>query len=201
MNKSNNLFLAVSKILYSLIHIHEEENPYAPIDDWNIYPSTLRSGDVLDIEGKTKPDENIGMKVSFTIYLPVIDNEYSYVFENIRIPDGSNSFMVRTQKVKDLNFIVRMFIDFKRSFEADNGVAEFFEKNVPAGNYEILIHGTANDGENEVRADFIATQIIKADEEGNFYLKYDTSMLSEGEFTVKIGDNEKTINLMPANQR
>ena len=198
MNKNNNLFLAVSKMLYSLIHTQKEEKPNASIDDWNIYPSSPSSGDVLDIEGRTKPGENIGMKVSFTMYFPVIDNEYSYVFENVKIPSGSNSFMVRTQKVKDLNFIVRMFIDFKRSFEADNGVAEFFEKNVPAGNYEIVIQGTANDGENEVRADFIATQIIKADEEGNFFLKYDTSILPEGEFTVKIGDNEKTVTLMPA---
>ncbi|MBN1134458.1 MAG: hypothetical protein JXA38_06040 [Methanosarcinaceae archaeon] len=196
MNKKNNLFLAVSKMLYSLTHIQKEENPYASIDDWNIYPSSPSSGDILDIKGKTRPGENIGMKVSFTMYLPVIDNEYSYVFENIKIPDGSNSFMVRTQKVKDLNFIVRMFIDFKRTFEADNGVAEFFEKNVPAGNYEVVIQGTANNGENEVRADFIATQIIKADEEGNFFLKYDTSILPKGEFTVKIGENEKTVTLI-----
>ena len=53
----------------------------------------------------------------------------------------SNSFLVRSQKVEDLNFIVHMFVDFKRSFGAEEGIAEFFEKNVPAGNYEIVVEG------------------------------------------------------------
>ncbi|MEZ5334077.1 MAG: hypothetical protein R2741_01965 [Methanolobus sp.] len=52
------------------------------------------------------------------------------------------------QKVEDLNFIVRMFADFKRSFDAENGIAEFFEKNVPEGNYEIVINGTSLEGKN-----------------------------------------------------
>ena len=65
-----------------------EENPDAPLDEWSIHPSKPCTGDVLDIEGKTNPGETIGMAVSFTIYTPVIDNEYRYVFKNIRIPGG-----------------------------------------------------------------------------------------------------------------
>lgn len=188
-----------SKILYSLIYDQTEENPDAPLDEWSIFPSTPHTGDILDIEGKTNPGETIGMTVSFTIYAPVIDSGYKYVFENIRIPGGSNSFQVRSQKVADLNFIVHMFVDFKRSFDAENGIAEFFEKNVPAGNYEIVVEGMAMDGEKEVKIDFVATQTIKADPEGKFNHKYDTSALPDGDFTVKIGDSEKIITLMPAN--
>ncbi|WP_342304087.1 hypothetical protein [Methanolobus sp. ZRKC5] len=182
-----------------MIYDQTEENPNAPLDEWSISPTKPYTGDILDIVGKTSPGENIGMTVSFTIYTPVIDNEYRYVFENIRIPGGSNSFQVRSQKVADLNFIVHMFVDFKRSFDAENGIAEFFEKNVPAGNYEIAVEGNAMDGEKEVKIDFVATQTIKADIAGNFSHKYDTSALPDGEFTVKIGDSEKIITLMPAN--
>ena len=186
-------------MFYSLIHKQTEENPNAALDEWSISPSKPRTGDILDIVGKTSPEETIGMTVSFTIYTPVIDNEYKHVFENIIIPGGSNSFRVKSQKVEDLNFIVHMFVDFKRSFAAENGVAEFFEKNVPAGNYEIAVEGNAMDGEKEVKIDFVATQTVKADSEGNFSHKYDTSALPDGEFTVKIGDSEKIITLMPAN--
>lgn len=194
--KSNSLFLTFSKALYSLISDQTEENQNAPLNSWNINPSSPCTGDVLDITGKTNPHETIGMVVSFTLNVPVIDNRYSYIFKNIRIPSGSNSFRVRSQKVNDLDFIVRMFVDFKRSFDAEDGVAEFFEKNVPAGNYEIVIEGNALDNENEVKIDFVASQTIKADEEGNFYSKYDTSSLPDGDFTVKIGDREKRITLM-----
>lgn len=153
---------------------------------------------MLDINGQTDPGEMVGMTVSFTVNVPVMDNEYRYVFQDINIPGGSNSFQVRSQKVDDLNFVVRMFVDFKRSFDAEEGVAEFFEKNVPAGNYEIVVEGNAQDGEKTVRMDFVASQTIRADEEGNFHHEYDTSSLPEGNFTVKIGDIEKVIELMPS---
>ncbi len=190
--------MLASKIMYSLIFDQTEENPDALLNEWNINPESPCSGDVLDIEGSTEPFETIGMTVSFSLYVPVVDNRYEYTFDNIRIPGGSNSFLVRAQKVEDLNFIVRMFADFKRSFEAENGVAQFFEKNIPSGNYEIMIEGKALDGENEVRLDFVANQTIKADKEGNFVNKYDTRSLPDGDFKVKVGDREKMIKLMPS---
>jgi hypothetical protein len=88
-----------------------------------------------------------------------------------------------------------MFVDFKRSFDAENGIAKFYEKNVPHGTYEIVINGNAVEGEKNVRLDFLATQTIKADEAGHFHQKYDTCTLPEGDFTVKIGDREKVISL------
>ncbi|WP_319507866.1 hypothetical protein [uncultured Methanolobus sp.] len=198
MSNRNNLFLQFSKMFYSFLFSQKEENPYADIDEWNISPSELCAGEILNIEGKTIPEENIGMNVSFSVSSPVVNGIYKYTFDNVRIPGGSNSFRVRSQKVDDLNFIVRMFVDFKRSFDAENGVAEFFEKNIPAGNYEIIIEGNALDGEKEVKLDFIASQTIRADEKGNFNYQYHTGSLPDGDFIVMIGDNEKTIKLMPS---
>ncbi|MDG6243364.1 MAG: hypothetical protein QCH31_03070 [Methanolobus sp.] len=170
-------------------------------NEWSVSPSIPCSGDILDITGRAGPAEDIYMQVSFTMMIPVIDGEYSHVFENIRIPGGKNSFLVRTRKVRDLSFIVRMFVDFKRTFEENEGVAEFFEKDAPSGSYEIVIKGNAYQGEDEVRADFVATQTIRSDSDGNFHIKYNTTSLPEGEFIVKIGDNEKMITLMPPRSR
>jgi hypothetical protein len=187
----------MSKMVYSLFVDQKEENPNAYLDKWSISPSELCVGDILNIEGKTKPEENIGINVSFSLYTPVVDGIYKYTFDNIHIPGGSNSFQVRSQKVHDLNFIVHMFVDFKRSFDEKNGVAEFFEKNIPSGNYEISIEGNALNGEKEVKLDFVASQTIRADENGLFHYQYNTSSLPDGDFKVIIGDNEKIIKLMP----
>lgn len=198
MNKGNNLFLQFSKMFFSFFFDQKEENPNVYLDKWSINPSELCAGDVLTIEGKTKPEENIGMQVLFSLYVPVVNGIYNHTFDNVHIPGGSNSFLVRSQKVVDLNFIVHMFVDFKRSFNAKNGVAEFFEKNIPSGNYEITIEGNTLDGEKEVKLDFIASQTIKADKKGNFYYQYNTGALPDGEFKVIIGGNEKIITLMPS---
>ncbi len=196
LNKGNSIFLQFSKKIYSLFVDQTEENQNALLDKWSIVPSKLYQGDILTIEGKTKPGENIGIKVSFSLYTPAIDKKYKYKFDNVCIPGGGNSFLVRSQKVDNLDFIVHMFVDFKRSFDADNGIAEFFEKNIPAGNYEITIQGNALDDEKEIKLDFIASQTIRADENGNFYYQYDTGSLPDGDFKVLIGGNEKIINLM-----
>ena len=66
-SKRVNLFLAFSKILYSLIFNQTEENPDATLEEWEILPSDPRVGDILDIKGKTGPEENIGMAVSFNM--------------------------------------------------------------------------------------------------------------------------------------
>jgi hypothetical protein len=194
-SKDNNLFLKFSKALYSLTTEHREGNPEAIVEEWSFFPLSPCTGDVLDITGRTDPGETITMAVAFSITVPVSDNKYEHLFEKVGIPGGSNSFQVMAQKVHDLNFIVRMFVDFKRSFDADKGVAQFYEKNVPHGNYEIVINGTAIEGETDVRLDFLATQTIKADEAGNFHQKYDTCTLPEGDFTVKVGNREKVISL------
>ncbi|MEZ5334076.1 MAG: phasin family protein [Methanolobus sp.] len=54
LSKSDNLFLTVSKTLYSLTHDQKEENPEASVNEWSFLPdSPLR--DILDITGITEP--------------------------------------------------------------------------------------------------------------------------------------------------
>jgi hypothetical protein len=153
------------------------------------------AGDVLRIQGKTEPNIVTDVSVSFSRSVEVNNGSYEYSFENLPIPKGKNRFDVRSSPVKNLNFIVRMFVDFKRSFDSNSGVAKFTDENVPPGKYDIVINGEAMDGEDEVRLEFTAIQTMKSDSEGNFDFNYETNALPEGDFTIRIGSEEKKVTL------
>ncbi|WP_406660684.1 hypothetical protein V7O66_12715 [Methanolobus sp. ZRKC3] len=165
------------------------------MSEWSILPADPLAGDVLTIQGKAEPDKSIDIVVSFKVEVPVVEGMYEYKFDEIQIPKGRNSFEVRSQQVKDLNFIVKMFVDFKRSFDAKDGIAEFAENNVPHGKYDIIINGFAKEGESEVDIDFTAKEAIMSDNQGEFYHNYETNALPAGKFVVRIGNVEKEINL------
>jgi hypothetical protein len=197
ISKGENLFLIFAKFIYSLTQASPEK-PEGTVTTWSILPEDPLEGDVLTIKGRTEPGTVIDVSVSFSRYVDVKDGRYEYSFEGIRIPKGRNRFAVNSRKVKDLNFIVRMFIDLKRSFDAKEGVAEFAEDNVPHGTYDIFINGEAQEGEKEVRLDFTAMQTIGPDSDGNFNHNYETNALPAGDFTVLLGNSEKKITLGPA---
>jgi hypothetical protein len=196
ISKGENLFLTFAKFIYSLTQTLPEK-PEGAVTNWSILPEDPLEGDVLTIKGKTEPDSMIDVSVSFSRYVDVKDGRYEYSFEGIRIPKGRNRFVVTSRQVKDLNFIVRMFIDLKRSFDAKEGIAEFAEDNVPHGTYDIVVNGEAKEGEKEVRLDFTATQSISSDSDGNFNHNYETNALPAGDFTVRLGNSEKKVTLGP----
>ena len=200
ISKGENLFLIFAKFIYSLTQGPQAspEKSETEVASWSILPENPSAGDVLIIHGKTEPDKAMDIEVSFSRDVIVRDGSYEYSFEGIRIPKGRNRFVVRSRQVRDLNFIVKMFIDFKRSFDANGGVAEFAEDNVPHGTYDILINGEAQEGEKKVRLDFIAMQAVNSDSEGNFNHSYGTDALPAGDFTVSLGNSEKKITLGPA---
>lgn len=201
LSKGENLFLLFAKFIYSLVEPSEEKSGEtgSRVTEWSILPEKPREGDTLIIKGKAEqPDSTLDIEVLFSRSVPVRDGLYEYTFEGIEIPRGRNRFTVTSRQVRDLNFIVKMFIDLKRSFGAREGVAEFAEDNVPHGTYDILINGQAEEGEKEVRLDFAAMQSVRSDTEGNFSLNYRTEALPAGDFTVRLGSSEKNISLGPA---
>lgn len=197
--KNHNIFLTFFKFIYSFTQAKPENASEDNVIQWNINPAKPLAGDVLTIQGKAEPDTSIDIVVSFKVVVPVIEGMYEYRFNEIQIPKGRNSFQVCSQQVKDLNFIVKMFVDFKRSFDAKDGIAEFAENNVPHGKYDIIINGLAKEGEKEVDIEFTATESITSDDQGNIHHKYETNALPAGRFTVRIGDIEKEIELRQIN--
>ncbi|MDI3539053.1 MAG: hypothetical protein PWR29_1037 [Methanolobus sp.] len=200
VSKGESLFLLFAKLIYSLVEPSEKKKGETEgrVTEWSILPEKPLVGDTLTISGRSEPDSIHDLEVSFSRSVPVRNGLYEYAFEGIEIPKGRNRFTVTSRQVRDLNFIVKMFVDFKRSFDAREGIAEFAEDNVPHGTYDILINGQAEKGEKEVGLDFAAMQSIRSDTEGNFSLNYRTEALPAGDFTVRLGGSEKEIKLEPA---
>lgn len=193
--KGESIVLGFVKFIYSFTQSRTEVSSDSEITEWSILPEDPLAGDVLTIQGKTEPDIMTDVSVSFSRFVEVNNGSYEYGFENLPIPKGKNRFDVRSSPVKNLNFIVKMFVDFKRSFDSNDGIAKFTDENVPPGSYDIVINGEAMDGEDEVKLEFTALQTMKSDSEGNFYFNYETNALPDGDFTVRIGNAEKKVNL------
>lgn len=193
--KGESFILGLGKYIYSLTQRGTEVSSDSEIIEWSILPEDPVAGDVLTIQGKTEPDITTDVAVSFSRSVKVKNGSYEYGFKDLPIPKGKNRFDVMSSPVKDLNFIVKMFVDFKRSFDSNDGVAKFTDENVPPGKYDIIINGEAMDGEDEVKLSFTAIQTMKSDSEGNFHFNYETNALPEGNFNVRVGAAEKKMNL------
>lgn len=196
-SKTQSFFLNMLKAINRLRHRNLDVSANSVTVNWEHIPPDPRVGDTLTITGKTTPEAKIKVKVSFEKKVPVIDGKYEYDMDKVEIPDGPNNFTIKARKAKDLSFTVKMFVTFTRTFEANSDEAIFSEQNVPSGNYDISIHGNAKEGEKEITIYLEAVEIIGADNEGNFTYNYNTAALPAGDFTVLVGDSNKTIGLSP----
>lgn len=198
-SKTQSLFLNILKVINRIRHRNLDVSTNNVTVNWEHIPPNPRIGDTLTITGSTIPEAKVKVKVSFEKKAPVIDGKYEYNMDRVEIPDGPNSFTIKARKVRNLGFTVKMFINFTRTFEANSDEAGFSEQNVPAGAYDISIHGLAKEGENEVIIYLEAVEIIDADIEGKFTYNYNTAALPAGDFMVLVGDSDKTIELSPGN--
>ncbi|MBC7085493.1 MAG: hypothetical protein H5T43_03895 [Methanomethylovorans sp.] len=195
--KTQSFFLDLLKAINNLRYRNLHVNTKNLTVNWEHIPSKPLVGDTLTITGSTEPKAKIKVKVSFEKKVPVIDGKYEYNLSKVEIPDGPNIFTIKARKANDLSFTVKMFINFTRTFEANTDEAIFSEENVPSGNYDISIHGHAKEGEKEVTLYLEAVEYIDADNEGSFTYMYNTASLPAGDFTVLVGDSERTIHLLP----
>lgn len=196
-SKAQSFFLNILKVINRLRHRDLDVSTNSVTVNWEHIPPNPRIGDTLTITGNTIPESKIKVKVSFEKKAQVIDGKYEYNMDKVEIPEGPNSFTVKAHKVRNLSFTVKMFVNFTRTFEANSEEAGFSEHNVPSGNYDILIHGLAKEGEKEVIIYLEAVEIIDADIEGKFTYNYNTAALPAGDFIVLVGDSEKTIEIFP----
>ncbi|AKB76244.1 cell surface protein [Methanosarcina lacustris Z-7289] len=181
-------------------------SPAAAAVEWEISPSNPTVGDTLKIKGTASPCESLIAGISFEKEIPVSGGRYEYLLENIKVPEGKdNRFIVRAEGVQNLNVNVQKWIWIKLHSDASSeGVATISQANVPSLTYNILIDGDAGDVRCETSSMnliFTASQTLEADSKGKFKYSYDTSSIPEGEFTIKIGDSVKTIELRSKEQK
>jgi len=195
--KDLSFFLLSGFIIISLLIF-----PAAAAIEWKISPSDPTLGNTLKIKGTASPGESIKADVSFEKRIPVSGGRYQLLLENIKVPDGiDNRFTVRTEDVKNLHLGVKKLIWFNLNSDASKGVATISQAHVPPWSYDILIDGNALRGEHSVDLRITASQTLKANSKGKFEYSYDTSSMPPGEFRIKIGNLEKTIELKYRQQK
>ncbi len=186
----------VSCLLSTLLILCLLSSPAAAAVEWKISPSNPTVGDTLKITGNAAPGESVRAEVTYEKKLPVSGGRYQLSLKNIKIPQGSdNLFSVRAEGVQNMHVGVKKLMWINLNADANKGVATISQGHVPSWTYDILIDGNALKGQNSVVLKIKASQTLKADSKGKFDFSYETSSMPAGEFKIKIGNSEKTIEL------
>lgn len=197
MIKENyNFFLKIMKDINSLFYRPVKSVSEDDEIDWEVSALQLKKGDDLIISGKTKPERSIKMDVNFEIPLTVKDQRYEHRFEDVAISSIPNEFYVEAHNVRNMTFTVKMLIPFKQYREANDGVALYVDKNVPTGNYEIVINGDADENAEDVLLKIKASQTISSDKNGDFVYEYPTKPFPKGTIALFLGQEKKEIKIV-----
>ena len=168
----------------------------ASISDWEYSPGKPIIGDTLSIEGSASPEEELDVLVNFEKTVPVSGEEFEYILEDVKIPDGfDNSFTVEATGAKNLNVRVQMVLWMTKSATASGNTATVSQSSVPPGTYIIKIDGDAAEGASTVDLKITAVQGIKANSGGDFSYSYGTKTVPAGDFEINVGGITKTVTL------
>ena len=150
------------------------------------------SGSTVSVTGTASPGEQVSMRSSFTINLPVSGGQYEYE-TSVVIPQEPNRFQVTARNVEDLNAGVKMGIWITKRFQASSGTASISHANVPSGRYNIKLFGEAQPGSSQVPVEVGAETRVMADGNGKYSLDIDTSGIPAGEYRIEVAGETKTI--------
>ena len=173
---------------------------YANVTDVQVIPENPVKGDTVKIVIKASPNEEINVSISYQKEVSVNEGKYEYKVDGVSIPQPPNHFTIKAINVKNLHVSVWLLIWITKSAEASNGVATVSQGNVPAGTYNVIIHGDALEGASTVRLQVTASKTIITDGNGYYEYSYNTNCIPPGTFTVKAGTITKTITLREAGQ-
>nr|AAU83883.1 conserved hypothetical protein [uncultured archaeon GZfos34H9] len=170
-------------------------------------PSVVLPGETLSISGKATPNEEVSLKSSFVISLPVSEGKYSEEFKGIHFPAGKKTFSVRAENIKDIRVSLGplLFMTFKYPLggpqKATNGVATLsislpFSGIDVAGKKNVNVYGAALDDATSVILTSDMAIKVTADKNGDFKLDLDTEGVPFGEFSIAAGGKEKTVQIV-----
>jgi uncharacterized protein (DUF2141 family) len=182
-------------------------NAGASVTELNVNPSVVVQGETLSISGKATPNEEVSLKSSFVISLPVSEGKYSEEFKGIHFPTGKKTFSVRAENIKDIRVSLGplLFMTFKYPLggpqKATNGVASLsislpFSGIDVVGEKNVRVYGAALDDATSVILTTDMAIKITADKNGDFKLDLDTEGVPLGEFSIAAGGKEKTVQIV-----
>jgi hypothetical protein len=186
-------------------------NAGASVTELNVNPSVVLPGETLSISGKATPNEEVSLKSSFVISLPVSEGKYSEEFKGIHFPAGEKTFSVRAKNIKDIRVSLGpiLFKTFEYPLDgprkATNGIATLsislpvsflgFTINVD-GEKDVKVYGAALDDATSVILTTDMAIKVPADKNGDFILDLDTEGVPFGEFSIAAGGKEETVQIV-----
>jgi hypothetical protein len=158
---------------------------------FEVSPANPSPGEEIVIEGTAAPNEEVRLRSSFQMDLPVAEGKYEYE-TRVEIPRKPNRFTVTARNVKDLNAGVKMVIWITERFEASGGVATVSQSDVPPRMYSLKMFGEALPGASVVSVKVEAETAVRADSKGRYSLAIDTSGIPAGDYRIE-GDGDSKI--------
>ena len=185
----------------------------ASVTELNVNPSVVVPGETLSISGKATPNEQVTLKSTFAMSLPVSEGKYSKEFKGIHFPDGEKTFSVRAKNIKEIRTslgpipllgAVEYPTDGPR--KATNGVATL-SISLPVsvfglpinvdGEKDVKVYGAALDDATSVILTTNMAIKVTADKNGDFKLDINTKGVPLGEFSIAAGGKDETVQIVP----
>jgi hypothetical protein len=161
---------------------------------FDISPMQPNPGDKITLKGTASPGEEIDLRTSMQIELPVNENGYEYE-TSLQIPQKPNKFTISVSDIKDLNVGVKIIFWITKRFEASSGKVSISQANIPPGNYDVRMFGVAQEGVSVVPVEIEAETSVMADPQGEYTLVIDTSGMPSGEYRIEGQGQAKTIRI------
>ncbi len=183
-------------------------NAGASVTDLNVNPSVVVLGEALSISGKATQNEEVSLKSSFVISLPVSEGKYSEEFKGIYFPAGKKTFSVRAENIKDIRVSLLGLIPFipvkypiGGPQKATDGIATLsislpFSGIDVAGEKDVKVYGAALEDASSVILTTDMSIKVPADKNGDFILDLDTEGVPLGEFSIAAGGKEETVQIV-----
>lgn len=146
------------------------------------------TGDVVHFDGKGTPNSRVMIEVTSTVSISAGANgRYAVGINNVQIPDGENRFSVSAYPVTTMtvagNSQGSKGISAVEAVDVVGGRGSLSVSNVPADKYNIMVYGTAKDG--EVSLDVTASCAVSVDKKGRYSANVNTRGMPAGVYTVK----------------
>jgi len=173
-------------------------------------PPWVVQGETLSIYGTASPNEEVWLKSSFAISLPVSDGKYSREFIGIEFPEGEKEFSVTAENVKNIRvslspvFLQTIEYPLDGALNATEGIAtlsisfpaELFGVEMDIyGKKDVTVYGDAADTVTSVNLSVATSIKVTADSNGDFTLDINTGGVPCGEFLVTAGEIKKTVHI------
>ena len=161
---------------------------------FEISSSNPNPGDRVMLNGIASPGEQVSLRSSFTMNLPVAAGQYEYE-TRLDVPQKPNRFTLTVRNIKDFNAGVKIGIWITKGFAASDGTVTLSQADVPPGTYDLKMFGEALPGSSQVPVQVVAETTVQADPQGKYGMAIDTSGIPGGDYIIEGAGDNKTIHI------